>query len=55
MTFVRGILTAKTTAFNLNGTDGITQVVALAKLTAEGTDGSITFTGGIPTAYTAPT
>ncbi len=44
------------TAFNLNGTDGLaTQVVALAKLTAGGANGSITITGGIVTAYTAPT
>ena len=44
------------TAFNLNGTDGLTsQVVALAKLTSGGADGSITITGGIVTAYTAPT
>jgi len=44
------------TKFNLNGTDGLaSQVVALAKLTAGGSDGSITVTGGIVTAYTAPT
>jgi hypothetical protein len=44
------------TGFNLNGTDGLaSQVVALAKLTALGSDGSITITGGIVTAYTAPT
>jgi hypothetical protein len=44
------------TAFNINGTDGLTsQVVALAKLTSGGADGSITITGGIVTAYTAPT
>ncbi len=44
------------TAFNVNGTDGLaSQVVALAKLTPGGADGSITITGGIVTAYTAPT
>lgn len=39
-----------------NGTAGLaSQVVALAKLTAGGTNGSITITAGIVTAYTAPT
>jgi hypothetical protein len=43
-------------AFNLNGTDGLaSQVVVLAKITAGGANGSITITGGIVTAYTAPT
>jgi hypothetical protein len=34
---------------------GISGTAALAKLTALGTDGSLTFTDGIITAYVAPT
>jgi hypothetical protein len=34
---------------------GITQVAVLAKITGLGANGSITFTNGIATAYTAPT
>ncbi len=37
------------------GVAGITGVAALAKLTIAGTNGTLTFTGGIITAYTAPT
>jgi hypothetical protein len=37
------------------GTAGITHVVPLYKLTSGGTNGSITFVGGIPTAYVDPT
>jgi hypothetical protein len=33
---------------------GLTDVVSLAKLTTGGTNGSVTFTGGIITGYTAP-
>lgn len=44
------------TSFNVSGTSGLaSQVVALAKLTPGGADGSITISGGIVTAYTAPT
>ncbi len=42
-------------AYRANGTLGLTQTVTLAKLTAGGTNGSMTFAGGILTAYTAPT
>lgn len=42
-------------AYRINGTLGLTQVVALAKLTGVGANGSATFVGGILTAYTAPT
>jgi hypothetical protein len=35
--------------------NGINATVTLAKLTVGGANGSITFTGGIATAYTAPT
>ena len=38
---------------SLNG--GYTGTVALAKLTAGGANGSMTFTNGILTSYTAPT
>lgn len=42
--------------FNTNGSAGLaSQVVALAKLTAGGANGSITITGGLVTAYSAPT
>jgi hypothetical protein len=42
--------------YSCRGTDGLSsQVVVLAKITAGGTNGSITVTGGIVTAYTAPT
>jgi hypothetical protein len=34
---------------------GISGTAALAKITALGTDGSLTFTNGIITAYVAPT
>jgi hypothetical protein len=34
---------------------GISGTAALAKLTLAGTDGSLTFTNGIITAYVAPT
>jgi hypothetical protein len=37
------------------GTPGISAVIPLAKLTGGGTNGSITFLGGIATAYSAPT
>lgn len=49
-TFVNAI-----TGFKANGVAGLTQVVALAKLTGGGANGSATFTGGILTAYTPPT
>lgn len=38
-----------------NGTPGISQVVALAKLTGGGANGTATFTNGLLTAYSAPT
>lgn len=41
--------------YRVNAVVGITQVVVLAKITVAGTNGSLTFVGGIPTAYTAPT
>ena len=37
------------------GTPGISAVIPLAKLTGGGSNGSITFLGGIATAYSAPT
>ncbi len=49
-TFINAI-----TGFKANGVAGLTQVVALAKLTALGANGSATYTGGILTAYTPPT
>ncbi len=49
-TFVNAV-----TGYKANGVVGLTQVVALAKLTPGGANGSATFTGGILTAYTAPT
>lgn len=49
-TFVNAI-----TGFKVNGVAGLTQVIALAKLTGGGANGSATFTGGILTAYTPPT
>lgn len=42
-------------SYSVGATPGIDQVVALAKLTPAGADGSATFTKGILTAYTAPT
>jgi hypothetical protein len=56
-----GTATVQWTDLRLSGTPyigaapGIDQVVALAKLTALGADGSATFTKGILTAYSAPT
>jgi hypothetical protein len=47
--------TMDTAGFKTAGTPGIDATVALAKLTALGSDGSATFSKGILTAYTAPT
>lgn len=48
--------TFNSAAFQCGATAGLaSQVVALAKITPGGADGSITVTGGIVTAYTAPT
>ncbi len=44
-----------TGVYRQGGTAGITGVAALAPLTALGSPGTLTFTGGIITAYTAPT
>jgi hypothetical protein len=42
-------------SYSVGGVAGMTQVVALAPLTGGGAAGSATFTGGILTAYSAPT
>ena len=47
--------TNTTGVYQKAGTAGITQVVVLAKITGGGANGSFTSTGGIVTAYTAPT
>ena len=54
-TCVDGSGNAVFTSYSVGATPGIDQVVALAKLTAGGADGTATFTKGILTAYTAPT
>jgi len=50
-----GGATASAARTNLGLGSGYTGPVALAKLTTLGTDGSLTVTNGIITAYTAPT
>jgi hypothetical protein len=50
-----GDLAINTGVISVAGNAGITQVVALAKLTLGGSAGSLTTTGGVVTAYTAPT
>jgi len=50
-----GGTTASAARTNLGLGSGYTGSVALAKLTSLGTDGSLTVTNGIITAYTAPT
>lgn len=48
-------LSGTNAAFAVNGTNGVSGTVTLAKITVGGTNGSLTFTGGIITAFTAPT
>ena len=50
-----GNLNDVVTGINSILSPGITATIALAKLTTGGTNGSITVTRGIVTAYTAPT